>query len=84
MIKYFYSIYDKAAETYSDPMMIVNDTVAKRGFQVECENKDSMIYQFPTDFTLMLVGSFDTKTGEVITIEPKPVCRGTDFPKGDN
>lgn len=83
MIKYLYSLLDKVSETYADPFVMVNDSVARRSFMAECHNPDSMIYKFPEDFTLMLVGSFDTSNGTVEFIEPVPVARGTDFPKGE-
>lgn len=83
MIKYFYSVYDKAAATYSDPIIALNDDVAKRSFILECRNEESMFYQFPTDYVLMRVADFDTITGLVTGYESIPIARGTDFVRGE-
>lgn len=78
MIKYFYSVYDAAAQSYSDPIVLATDAIAARGFQTESQNPDSVIAKFPTDFTLFCVGEFDTVSGDVSPVN-RIVCRGTDF-----
>lgn len=82
MIKYFYSIYDSCNESYSDPMVFPTDATAKRAFALESMNPESMLHKFPIDFTLMLVGSFDSDSAEV-TMMNKTICRGTDFVKNE-
>ena len=52
MIKYFYSVYDSTANTFTDPMVLVSDNVAIRSFSIEAKNSESIINRFPTDFTL--------------------------------
>lgn len=83
MIKYLYSVYDKAAGTYSDPITGINDDVARRSFMLECRNEDSMFYQFPTDYVLMKLADFDTAFGIIERYEPIPIARGTDFVRGE-
>lgn len=44
----------------------VNDDSACRNFQIACNaNKGSTFFQFPGDYQLWKIGSFDTSTGEI-------------------
>lgn len=78
MIKYLYSIYDAAAQSYGDPIIFASDAVAARSFQIESQNSDSVVAKFPTDFTVFCIGEFDTVSGNVSPVN-KVICRGTDF-----
>lgn len=78
MIKYLYSVYDAAAQNYSDPVIFTSDAVASRNFQIESQNQDSVLAKFPVDFTMFCVGEFDTSSGDVSAVN-RIVCRGTDF-----
>ena len=80
----FYSVLDKTAEQYGQPLMFNNDGVAIRAFHMECTNEKSPIYAFPEDYCLCKCGSFNSDTGEVTPLEPKVICRGLDFVRKEN
>lgn len=52
---------------FGAPFTATNDNVAKRMYQAEQKNKDSMLAQFPADFELWKLGDYDTKTGQIYT-----------------
>ena len=52
---------------FGTPFTAANDNVAKRMYQAEQKNKDSMLAQFPADFELWKLGEYDTKTGQIDT-----------------
>lgn len=79
----FYSVLDKTAEEYGNPLMLNSDAVAIRAFRMECMDERSPITKFPEDYCLCIVGSFDSKTGLITPLEPKVIARGLDFVRKD-
>lgn len=51
-----------------------SDPVAVRGFRFALSKKDSAMFTDPKDFDLMRIGSFDTDTGMLTSINPVTVC----------
>lgn len=58
-----YSIFDRAAQMYSEPFVAINDDVAKRKFNGLCVNAKIMA----PDLQLYCLGSFNQFSG---VIEP--------------
>lgn len=50
---------------FGTPFTAANDSVARRMYQAEQKNKDSMLAQFPADFELWKLADYDTKTGQI-------------------
>jgi hypothetical protein len=71
MIKGIYCIKDIKAKTYNDPIVSVNDDVAKRCIDDLLVRKDDYIYNFADDYSLWKIGTFNTETGE---IKPELTC----------
>lgn len=82
MIIKSYSIYDKVAGVYGQPIFASNDDVAKRDFSYFCQSEK--VSYMSADLQLYNVGAFDTETG-VFTGFEKPlfVMSGT-LGGGDN
>lgn len=59
-----YAIRDIKNE-FCTPFTTNNDAMAKRMYQNEQRNKDSMLAQFPADFELWKLADIDTKTGQI-------------------
>jgi len=61
-----YCIYDSKAEVYSkSPFVCPSRPDAIRGFESECNSKDSTFNKYPADFTLFEIGSWDERTGTI-------------------
>jgi hypothetical protein len=68
-----YSIYDSAAEAFTQPFFMHNDGLAIRAFQdnVNASNENN-ISNHPEQFTLFRIGKFSDNNGKVDS-EPQPV-----------
>jgi len=62
-----YSVRDKRANEYGQPMAMPTDAHAVRSFQQEVNRTDSnnMLNQYPEDFSLWHIGTFSPETGEI-------------------
>lgn len=67
MLQFVYSIYDKKAETYSSPFLQANDASAVRAIQATMRDASTSLAQWPDDYVLYLVGTFDIATGIVLS-----------------
>lgn len=61
------AVYDKKAELYDTPFMVRSLADAVRGFQQAAKNEQSNIYNYPEDFKLVHLGTFNNQTGEIKT-----------------
>ena len=76
MLRELYSIYDRKTRVYSAPMVMVNDAQAKRAVLSEMRHAESMLGQYPEDYDLYMVGTFDDATAELLAMAPADlVCR---------
>lgn len=64
----FYAVFDKKAETYNAPVVIVNDAVAIRQIIACMRDVDSLFNRFPEDFALVKVAEFDQSTGDILPL----------------
>jgi len=58
-----FSIYDTKSEVFGPPFHQINVASAERAFLQLCADERSTIYQFPDDFRLMHLGSFNDHSG---------------------
>jgi len=60
-----YSVRDKRANEYGQPMAMPTDAHAVRSFTQEVNRTDTanMLNQYPEDFAIYHVGTFDSETG---------------------
>jgi len=79
MKKVIISVKDTVAEVFNDPRVEINAASAIRAFTNSIQdnkNKD--------DFTLYIVGEFDTQNGEVQPCEPVKIFTGHDVKTNKN
>lgn len=70
-----FSIYDRKTEVYTAPMCFHNAEHAKRDMRRELM-KDTMLSQFPEDYELVHVGSWDDTKATLEGLSPTGVvCR---------
>lgn len=74
-MKNVYSIYDRVADQYLDPMVHMNDGVAIRSFMISCAAID-VPDTYLDDITLVCIGNFDECTGAITPVIPRNVFFG--------
>lgn len=67
-----FTVHDKASGTFIAPFPMKTERDAREGFRVVTNDKESPYNKFPADYTLIELGSFDERTGE-ITVHPDKV-----------
>lgn len=80
-----YSVYDSKVKNYTRPLYHRNAAEALRGFESECNNPESSLNKFPSDFTLFEIGEWDDESA-ILTPEQAHVSLGNalQFIKGPN
>ena len=83
MITYIYAIKELNADYFMQPMFFRTDAEAKRAFEIGCKNPDSFLSQFPNQFDLYRLSSYDDSTGKIVNESIKWLCNGNDFARKD-
>lgn len=71
MIVGMYSIYDRKGGLFYQPFFAPNDALAARTVFMRERNEPSAYTQFPEDFMLVKIGSFDYGTGHLDGMDHK-------------
>jgi hypothetical protein len=71
----YYSIFDQKAGAYMAPFAALNDAVAVRMLTATARLPDNHLGQFPEDYSLFFVGTFDDEEGCFLTGEQRHVAR---------
>lgn len=78
-----YSIRDSKTGFLS-PTFEVNDAVAMRNFEHAVVNSDSVLFSHARDFDLYKIGTFDSDTGKILSLElPINLCSGSSCLRGE-
>lgn len=73
-----YSVYDKKAEMFFSPMTFHNDAHACREMRRVYGDPKSSLNQYPEDYDLFLVGSWDDGSAALEgLVPPRMVAKGT-------
>lgn len=64
-----FAIYDSKAAAYSPPFFQNTIATGIRAFGRICSDQESMVCQFPEDYTLFEVGEWDDQTGRMYPLE---------------
>lgn len=65
MQRLMFAVYDIKSQIFGSPFFSVNANTAVRSFAAAANDPNSEISQFPTDFILYELGSFDDTTGVI-------------------
>lgn len=74
-----YSILDTKAQIYNPPFYQRNAGEASRSFSKIVNDKQSLINQFPEDYTLVQIGAFDDETGLLVGETHVIIGNGSQF-----
>ena len=72
MIINLYAVFDKSAGAYMSPFQSLNDNQAIRSFGKACLNPEAF-GQYPTDFSLYKIATYDDSNGKITNMDPDPV-----------
>lgn len=74
-----YSLFDQAAEAFTQPFFLHNDGLAIRAFQDNVNAPDTNVGQHPEQFTLFKLGSYNDTNGELSPITPTSIALGVEL-----
>lgn len=69
---------------YLAPAIHPTKDAAIRDFVATCRRPDTHIQQFPVDFVLVYLGTFDSDTGLITPVAPDELCRAVNYVKEVN
>lgn len=70
MVLKMYSIFDKKSEIHHPPAFCHNTGHALRHFMTVFNDGNNMLNNFPEDFQIIEIGTFDDATAKVTACEP--------------
>ncbi len=77
------SVFDKVSLTYGKPHVAINKADAIRQFKAACENVDTDLNKFSTDYELYEIGVFNSMDSESAILlgrlKPELLARASDF-----
>lgn len=65
-----YSVRDNKVNSYSPVFPSTSSVQATRDFERACNDANTQLNRYPSDFDLFQVGTFDDQTGVVTPINP--------------
>lgn len=74
------SVFDKKADAFIRPFLVPTVRVGARAFQSIILDSTSDLHQFPDDYNLMELGTFDDNSGVYENLKhPKFIANGSSF-----
>lgn len=72
-----YCVRDSKAEIYNNPFFSITHAEAERTFQSAVRDPKTKVGQYPEDFDLYYVGTYDDNTGKIMpTDSPQHIVKG--------
>lgn len=65
-----FALYDSKAKYFTPPFFCANEMVAQRMVMGLCQDPKSMVGQFPNDWTLFQIGTYDDEKAELVACSP--------------
>lgn len=78
IIANIYAVYDRKAQSYLPIFQAQREATAVRSFNEALMNPELPLNQYPSDFDLCHLGSFDTDTGVIQPVAVHLVLNGLD------
>lgn len=77
--KQMFAVLDMSATVFDDPFTEHTVESAIRAFRVACQTEGTKMNQFPEDFVLYHVATFDKEAGEITAMKPRKVASATSY-----
>jgi len=71
-----YAVKDKKADQFYQPIYTAHHAQAVRQFQTAIQKSDGDLHNFPGDFDLFYIGSYDQQTATHKNVTPELVAQG--------
>jgi hypothetical protein len=81
MLHEIFSIKDIKTGTHNPPFYQKNVGEASRTFEKLCNDKTSILNEYPEDFVLLKLGNFCDETGELIASTPSIIGTASQYLK---
>jgi len=62
-----YSLYDSGSDSYGNPFFCLSDAEAIRGVKLGLRGGKTTFSQFPNDYRLCAIGSFNPASGSLVS-----------------
>lgn len=79
MILIMFAVFDSKAKTYLPPFMLKTEAEAQRAFSTAVNNPQHNIGEYPADYTLFSLGTFDDETGQLLTTSKIAIGNGVEY-----
>ena len=80
MTQKLFAIYDTKASFFMSPWPCRNVGIARREFAQACQNPETPMGKFPTDYVLHEIGEYNDNDGSVVcTTPPARICDGVEI-----
>ena len=74
-----YAVKDVKAQLFNNPFIQKSDGVAIRTFAAACEDSQTELNKYPSDFSLYHIGTYDPESGKIKQEDIKQVANATEF-----
>lgn len=78
-MKMMFMVFDKKTQVYDQPFMAMSFGAVERMMDKTVKEGKSIIAEYPDDFMIFHVGSFEETTGKIELIDHVPVGTVSDF-----
>lgn len=78
-----YSVKDAKAEVFNAPFFNLTHGQAERNFEILVNDPKSNPHQFPKDFDLYHIGTFDERTGKLEPCAPEHLVAATQLKRSE-
>lgn len=79
-----FAVYDSAAERYLQPFFGETVAVGVRKFEHTVNHPQSAFSEYPADYTLFHIGTFDQESGSVQSFAPRNLGNALQFQESVN
>lgn len=76
MTQHTFAVFDAKADAYLAPFTAGTYGIAERMFSDLVNSDGHQFNRHPADYTLYVIGTFDTHTAQIISTELKPIVTG--------
>lgn len=75
-----FAVYDLKVAAYLNPIFFRTSAEAIRAFETSCKDSNTQFFQYPSDFQLFDLGSFDINSGDFdLHAKPVPIAHAAEF-----
>ena len=74
-----YTVKDIKSGLFAQPHFLPSDGVAIRSFAAACEDSNTELNKYPSDFSLYHIGTYDIEKGHIQPCQPRQIANAAEF-----